>query len=167
MFSRERPVTLRFWTAREYIAYLQEFAETFGLLNHIRFGHRVTKIERLTDGSAKWSLAFKSGEKFSYKGLPTPPAVEAATGELKCDLLVCCTGTHGKPHIPDLPGLKTFCGETTHSSTYVNAAPFKGKHVLIVGAGESGSDIVREVAEVAGWARRDQSVRFDSCTDRS
>ena len=40
-------------------------------------------------------------------------------------------------------------GELLHSQYYRSPDKFKGKRVLIIGAGESGSDITHEISKVA------------------
>jgi hypothetical protein len=45
--------------------------------------------------------------------------------------------------------LKYFTGELVHSQYYRCPDRFTGKRVLIIGAGESGSDITNEISKVA------------------
>ncbi len=47
------------------------------------------------------------------------------------------------PKSPTWPGLDKFKGVVEHSATYKNSTPFAGKKVLVVGAGESSSEITR------------------------
>jgi cation diffusion facilitator CzcD-associated flavoprotein CzcO len=57
--------------------------------------------------------------------------------------------------VPDHPG--AFTGTILHSSAYKRADPFRGRRVLVVGAGNSAADIAVDVARVA--ARTTLSVR--------
>jgi thioredoxin reductase len=63
--------------------------------------------------------------------------------------VVSATGTWRNPFLPYYPGSKTFTGQQLHSAHYVEAAPFTGKKVLVVGAGNSGAQILAEVSKVA------------------
>jgi cation diffusion facilitator CzcD-associated flavoprotein CzcO len=45
-----------------------------------------------------------------------------------------------------------FEGEVIHSVVYQGNEPFRGKRVLVVGAGETGSDVSLQVAKVASAA---------------
>lgn len=74
--------------------------------------------------------------------------------EYRSRAVISATGTFQKPYLPDVPGRDLFKGQQLHSSEYINADPFKGKEVLIVGAGNSGAQILAEVSKVAStvWA---------------
>jgi putative flavoprotein involved in K+ transport len=48
--------------------------------------------------------------------------------------------------MPDWPGREGFGGRVLHSGEYRNAEPFRGLRVLVVGAGNSGSDIALDLA---------------------
>ncbi|KAI9001123.1 FAD/NAD-P-binding domain-containing protein [Trametes punicea] len=59
--------------------------------------------------------------------------------------LVFATGTLGKPHIPDIPGLDLFQGQVMHSQQFAGAAAYAGKQVVVVGAGNSSIDICQDL----------------------
>lgn len=61
--------------------------------------------------------------------------------------LVVATGYARQPLIPDWQGKETFQGKIIHSSEYKNGAEFKGKHVLVVGFGNSGGEIAVDLYE--------------------
>jgi cation diffusion facilitator CzcD-associated flavoprotein CzcO len=54
--------------------------------------------------------------------------------------------------VPDWPGLESYTGQLRHARDYRNPAPFAGLDVLVVGPGNSGSEIATDLAE--GGARR-------------
>ncbi|KAF8516998.1 FAD/NAD(P)-binding domain-containing protein [Gautieria morchelliformis] len=60
--------------------------------------------------------------------------------------LVLATGTLGAPCVPALPGAAFFRGVALHSSQFRGAAPFKGKHAVVVGACQSAADICQNLA---------------------
>jgi putative flavoprotein involved in K+ transport len=62
---------------------------------------------------------------------------------------VSARGTWQKPYIPDYPGREEFEGLQLHSAWYRSPDQFKGKRILIGGAGNSGAPILAEVSLVA------------------
>ncbi len=66
-----------------------------------------------------------------------------------CNAVVSATGTWSNPYIPSYPDAEHFAGEQLHSAHYVNAEPFTGKKVLVVGGGNSGVQVLAEVSKVA------------------
>ncbi|SHJ20114.1 Pyridine nucleotide-disulphide oxidoreductase [Mesonia phycicola] len=63
--------------------------------------------------------------------------------------LVSATGTAKNPFIPTYPKIDEFSGQQIHSVNYKNANDLTDKKVLIVGAGNSGAQILAEVSKVA------------------
>ena len=59
--------------------------------------------------------------------------------------VVMATGVSGIPNIPEIPALKNFRGKVIHSSQYGDAAPWKGKNVLVLGTGTSAHDIAQDL----------------------
>jgi putative flavoprotein involved in K+ transport len=123
------------WVARDdLLAYFGAYAAVEGI--DVRTGTRVDRIE--PDGDA-WRL-------------------ETTAGPLRTATVIVATGYNGVPRLPDWPGRDGFEGLLLHSSAYRNPAPFQGRDVLVVGAGNSGAEIAHDVAE-GGAARARLSVR--------
>ncbi len=116
------------WVSRDdFIAYLEDYAVKQRL--RIRFGTTVDRIDR-QDGH--WRLT-------------------ASSGALTARSVVIATGYNRAPLIPNWPGRDTFTGELLHSSDYWNPTPYRGRDVLVVGAGNSGAEIAADLVE--GGAR--------------
>lgn len=64
--------------------------------------------------------------------------------------IISATGTWRAPYTPAIPGSQTFAGEQLHSAQYRNPLNYAGQRVLVVGAGNSGAQLM---AELAGLAR--------------
>jgi hypothetical protein len=94
----------------------------------------VTGLEPQPDG--RWQVSLASGEARSYRH------VVVANGHL------------WDPRWPSFPG--RFDGEVIHSHDYRTAAPFEGKHVLVVGIGNSAVDIAVDLC------RRAESVTLST-----
>ncbi|MFI8287334.1 flavin-containing monooxygenase [Streptomyces albidoflavus] len=110
----------------EAVAYLAAYA---GRLDaDIRTGRRVTAVRSTVDGFA---VELEGG------------------GRLSARAVVAASGTFGCPHRPALPGLEEFTGQVLHAADYRSPAPFAGRRVVVVGAGNSAVQIAAELAETA------------------
>ena len=108
-------------------AYLDAYAEAFGLRDLIRFGTTVERIE--PEAVGRWGVVLDDGSRRSYGAV------------------VVATGVFWAPRFPRYPG--SFTGETSHSHAYRVPDPFSGHRVLVVGAGPSAAEIAVEVSTVA------------------
>ncbi len=70
-------------------------------------------------------------------------------GRIAARNVVSATGTWSKPYIPDIPGRDLFNGKQVHSAHYVRSEDYAGQTVLVVGGGNSGAQIMAEVAPLA------------------
>jgi hypothetical protein len=127
---------------RELCRYFSDFADHFDLRRHYRFNTRVQRVEPVNDTpGTPWrvTVMHADGSEHSavYKGV------------------VIANGTLAEPNMPRFEGC--FDGELLHTSAYKHAEQFKGKRVLIVGAGNSGCDIAVDAVHFA--ASVDISVR--------
>ncbi|MER6774385.1 FAD-dependent oxidoreductase [Streptomyces bacillaris] len=108
----------------EVVAYLTAYASRLDA--DIRTGQRVTSVRR--DGSA-FDVVLEGGSR------------------LRARAVVAASGTFGRPHRPELPGLEEFTGQVLHAADYRSPAPFTGGRVVVVGAGNSAVQIAAELAE--------------------
>jgi putative flavoprotein involved in K+ transport len=74
-----------------------------------------------------------------------------AGDQLPARSVVVATGHAHTPYVPDLPGRESYAGQLRHAREYRNPVPFTGLDVLVVGVGNSGSEIATDLAE--GGAR--------------
>ncbi|MFL9888248.1 ArsO family NAD(P)H-dependent flavin-containing monooxygenase [Paraburkholderia agricolaris] len=74
--------------------------------------------------------------------------VTANTDAWLAKTVVSATGTWGHPFVPEYPGQADYRGEQLHSAHYRNPEEFRGKNVLVVGAGNSGAQILAELSQV-------------------
>jgi len=140
----------KFWTAEEYLDYLENFAKKHDLFKHINFRHSVQLVRKCPD-TGKWLVTVKGG--CAVKGVERCAEVEedptCEPQTFAFDGIAVCTGTNTFPMLPSFPGQERFKGELVHTEEYKNPDRFTGKRVLIVGAGESGSDITNEISKCA------------------
>lgn len=69
--------------------------------------------------------------------------------ELRASGIVAASGSFSTPYRPALPGEEAFTGELSHVADYRNAAPYAGQRVIVVGAGDSATQVANELAPVA------------------
>lgn len=70
-------------------------------------------------------------------------------GNWESQVVVSATGKWSHPFIPVYPGKELYRGQQIHSAYYKNPDSFRGQHVLIVGGGNSGAQILAEISKVA------------------
>ena len=112
-----------FPTKDEMADYLEAYADRFGL--PVRTGVR---IDRLT----------REGERFVAK---------SARGTFEADHVVVAMSNYQKPFVPDLARDLDESIVQIHSMHYRNPAQLQRGDVLIVGAGNSGSEIAKELVQ--------------------
>jgi putative flavoprotein involved in K+ transport len=124
------------WVARaDVVRYLEKYAEVHEL--EIVTGVEVSRIERAGED---WLLHATGGRRLTGRAV------------------VVATGYSHTPLVPEWPGLEAYGGELTHASAYRDPAPYEGKDVLVVGAGNTGAEIAADLAE-GGAARVRLAVR--------
>ncbi|HKX14500.1 MAG TPA: NAD(P)/FAD-dependent oxidoreductase, partial [Propionibacteriaceae bacterium] len=115
------------WVAREqFVRYLEQYAAHHRL--EPRFGIEAMRIDR-DDGH--WR-------------------VQTSAGAIPARVVVVASGYSRVPYLPRWPG--AFDGPLVHSAEYRNPRPYRGQDMLIIGAGNSGTEIAVDLAE--GGARR-------------
>jgi putative flavoprotein involved in K+ transport len=73
--------------------------------------------------------------------------LDTSSGEIQTPAIVLATGNYGAPTVPTWPGISRFGGEIVHSGDFTNAWPYRGRDVLVVGAGNSAADIAVQLAD--------------------
>jgi len=118
----------------QVVAYLNSYADHFGLRPYIQFGCAVETITPLDEnGERGWQVRLENGKIRDYQG------VLVANGHL------------WDPRFPDIAS--KFTGRSIHSGHYHNTREIEGK-VLVVGFGNSGCDLAADAAQ----ARFDTSI---------
>ena len=71
--------------------------------------------------------------------------VSTPAGDMKARTLVVATGIMANPQIPRFEGLEEFAGGSAHTIAYRNPSAYRGKRVLVIGAGNSAGEIASEL----------------------
>ncbi|GAA2222236.1 NAD(P)/FAD-dependent oxidoreductase [Streptomyces amakusaensis] len=118
------------WVSRDnVIRYLEKYAEFHEL--EIVTGVEVTRVEATENG---WLLHATGGRRLTGRAV------------------VVATGYNHTPALPDWPGRESYTGQLLHAGEYRDPTPYQGKDVLVVGAGNTGTEIAVDLA--AGGAAR-------------
>ncbi len=118
----------RFVARADVVDYLDSYAAHHQL--RLALGTTVQRIER---AGAGWRLVCGDG------------AIETA-------YVVVATGGNNTPVLPDWPGRADYLGDLLHAAAYRNPTPYIGRDVLVVGGGNTASEIAVDLME--GGARR-------------
>lgn len=82
--------------------------------------------------------------------------IDSATTLFSALGIINATGTWENPYIPEYPGAALFQGEQLHTRDFKTADYFKGKHVIVVGAGISAIQLLDQISKVTTttWVTR-------------
>lgn len=112
---------------RDQVAtYLEAVADKAGLRPHFKLSEAVTDV---TNEGALWRVRTETGRDALYRAV------------------IVANGHHNVPFIPEHPG--DFTGSAMHSQDYRYRETFRDKKVLVVGIGNSGSQIAVDVSLAA------------------
>jgi putative flavoprotein involved in K+ transport len=109
-------------TRDAWIRYLEDYAAHHRI--DVRFGTQVRRLEPADEG---WRL-------------------ETDGEGLRARFVVIAMGFDRDPELPDWPGRDSFSGGLIHSSAYRNSEPYRGRDVLVVGPGTTGSEVAALLA---------------------
>lgn len=125
------------WPSGQQVqAYLNDYADQFGLKPLIRLSTPVTHAAQGADG--RWTV--------TSKPLGLPEQTESF------DFLTICNGIFSAPAIPDFPGAAEFKqagGTICHSSEFLKESDAAGKHVVVIGYGKSSCDVAVGLVDAA------------------
>jgi len=117
------PLTAGRWPTREdMVRYFDSYVQQQHLA--LELGCEVKEIDRSAGG---WRI-------------------NTSTGEIRTRAIVLATGNYRTPIVPQWPGLNRFTGELVHSGEFTNAWPYRGRDVLVVGAGNSAADVAVQLS---------------------
>ncbi|XP_054977537.1 dimethylaniline monooxygenase [N-oxide-forming] 2 isoform X2 [Sorex araneus] len=120
------------------LEYFRIFAQKFDLLKYIQFQTTVLSVRRRPDfsSSGQWEVV---------------TVCKGQEQKAVFDAVMVCSGHHIVPHLPleAFPGIEKFKGQYLHSRQYKGPEGFEGKRILVVGIGNSASDISVELSKKA------------------
>ncbi|KIV79064.1 hypothetical protein PV11_06651 [Exophiala sideris] len=131
--------TAEYPTYKVIYQYQQHHATKYA--DHIQLNRVVTRVRHTPDDHP-------SSKRWLVEWTPSVTSKSADVGktfEEDFDHVVVANGSDSRPFIPYVDGLWEWKGSILHSRWYRNAEAFAGKTVLVVGAGPSSADLVREL----------------------
>ena len=134
------PETLPEYPSHWQIArYFDDFVDHFGLRERITFRTEVTKVEPSPGGG------------YDVTVRPVDPDRRSVPETRHYDHVLVANGHHWDPRWPEpsFPGSETFPGEQLHAHYYRTPEIFDGKRVVVLGIGNSATDIAVEASRSA------------------
>jgi dimethylaniline monooxygenase (N-oxide forming) len=107
-------------------AYFDDYVDHFGLRQNIRFKTEVTKIEPAPEGG--WNVSLDDGTTTRYGAV------------------LVANGHHWNPRMPEPPFPGEFSGKVMHAHDYKTPEGMEDKNVLVLGIGNSATDIAVETS---------------------
>ncbi|WP_170765844.1 flavin-containing monooxygenase [Ruegeria lacuscaerulensis] len=104
------------------VDYLSEYARQLDA--DIHFETRVLSVHRVDD---IWKIETNNGDYF-------------------CEHLIVATGRENVPDMPVWPGMDEFGGSIIHAADFGDPSDYDGKKVLVIGAGNSGTDVLNHLS---------------------
>jgi cation diffusion facilitator CzcD-associated flavoprotein CzcO len=119
------------------LSYVQDTAREYGVLDRIRFRHRVTTAAWDSD-QALWTVHMRRD------GDPEPVAVT-------CSFLYACTGyyRYDEGYTPPFAGLERFAGTVVHPQHWPADLDYAGRRVVVIGSGATAVTVVPAMADRA------------------
>jgi cation diffusion facilitator CzcD-associated flavoprotein CzcO len=121
------PGTPDFTPGPTLCAYLEDYADHFGVTPHVRLRTTVTGVRERDEGAPGWSV--------TYRG------PDGAEGREDFDFVVVAIGLYShSPDMPSLAGHDEFGGRIIHNSELRSLDQLEGRRVAVVGYGKSATD---------------------------
>jgi putative flavoprotein involved in K+ transport len=130
------PASVGAWPSRDaFVDYLERFARHHAI--ELSTGVDVTRVDQSARGRY---------------------LVQTSGGPIGANHVVVATGFNRVPRIPDWPGRDSFGGELVHSSQFQTGTPYRDRDVLVVGLGNTGSELAVQLVH-GGAAKVTVSMR--------
>lgn len=104
------------------VTYLSEYAAGLGVPIHFK-----TSVHAVWRDGNEWSI-------------------ETNNGTFHAGNLIVATGRERLKTMPVWPGIDGFCGQVIHAADFADPTDYDGKKVLVVGAGNSGTDVLNHLS---------------------
>jgi 4-hydroxyacetophenone monooxygenase len=134
-FAQRHDWPLHYSTQDVLWGYFRDFAEVFGLREHIRFGTEVLSAV-WSDDDRRWTLRVRH---------------DGVEEELSADAVVSAVGQLNQPLYPEtIDSFGSFEGPAFHSARWDHTVDLAGKRVAVIGTGASAVQIIPAIAEDVG-----------------
>lgn len=96
---------------QDMLAFLELYAKTFNLYEHIKFQHYVLRVRPY--GDTQWEIIVRDLPNNKYD-------------TYIFDSIIICNGRYHTPSIPPYPGRDVYKGKQIHSHDFRTSEPYKG-----------------------------------------
>lgn len=110
--------------------YIDQTAERFGVLPHVRFGTEA-QLGEWDEEQGMW-------------------IVQTSQGTIRAKYVVACAGPMHDAAFPDIPGVNDFAGEAFHTAKWDHDVELAGKRVAVIGTGASAIQYVPVIQKQVG-----------------
>jgi putative flavoprotein involved in K+ transport len=110
----------------EVVGYLERYAESLDVEIHTS-----ARVESVEQNGRGFIVHTASGDAIPASGV------------------IAASGSFSNPYLPVLPGQDGFAGELLHAAAYRSPTTYRGRRVIVVGAGNSAIQIGHELAQIA------------------
>jgi cyclohexanone monooxygenase len=122
----------RLWSGQpEILAYFERCADEYGLRQHLNLRTEI-RAASWDEETQRWCLTTTRGEQHHF------------------NLVVSAVGLFTRPLLPDLVEQERFTPPVMHSSRWDHSVSLEGARVAVLGTGSTASQLVPELAKVAG-----------------
>jgi cyclohexanone monooxygenase len=123
--------TMKFASGFEILEYCQTMAERFGFYEHCLF-HTTVEETAWDEDSGRWIVKTDRGDA------------------MRARYVILANGILTTPKLARIEGMKTFAGDSFHTSRWDYNVDLKGKRVGIIGTGATAVQAVPELAKIVG-----------------
>ncbi|WVZ53573.1 hypothetical protein U9M48_004493 [Paspalum notatum var. saurae] len=144
----------RFPGHSEFLRYIRDFCDAFGLMDAVRLNTKVVHAgpaprgDHDDDGTVGWVVRCSKKQEGDDEGVAMAMQVMEETEEV-FDAVVVATGHFFKPKLPSINGMDLWKRRHLHSHSYRVPDPFRDEVVVVVGCHASGKEIALELRRVA------------------
>ncbi|MFE2365537.1 ArsO family NAD(P)H-dependent flavin-containing monooxygenase [Streptomyces virginiae] len=104
-------------------------------------------VDYLADYEKRYELPVQRGTRVESVHRDGPGLrVETDSGSWTARAVISATGTWTRPFLPAVPGRRDYQGLQLHTVQYRSPSEFAGQRVIVVGGGNSGTQIAADVA---------------------
>jgi cyclohexanone monooxygenase len=122
----------RLWSPQpEILAYFQRCADEYGLRPYLKLRTEIRSAS-WDEETQRWCLTTANGEQHQF------------------NVVVSAVGLFTRPLFPELVEQEPFTGTVMHSSRWDHSVPLEGARVAVLGTGSTASQLVPELAKIAG-----------------
>jgi 4-hydroxyacetophenone monooxygenase len=115
--------------------YFEGVVDNHNLASHFRFNTEVTGAE-YDEAQNLWTVTTRDDQ--------------GKTETCTANSVISAVGQLNRPKLPDIEGVADFQGQWCHSAAWDDSVDYRGKNVVVIGAGASAFQLVAAIAAEAG-----------------